>query len=287
MLYSLVFVANFTAIGLYSILVNTPSLSTAILTVRALTLAPLVLPYIVPQGFGTVHTHPHEAYSQYSSLFKFISLASLVLHGKATLLGLAHAAPDAYFHRHSIFFPFDTERRSAWERTTGGFGRILGAMADHPVVARVGWDVLLSALSMGMWSAARSQDASAILACSVPLMSLPEHGDLDGNGEASKAKSPKRIKARASTGSSGGDEHESGSARRRGRPRKSTSGDDDGDDAAYEPTASELAGIVEGDALPGAGEIGWESTALVWGLTTLGGLGVGSAGVFGAECVAR
>lgn len=43
---------------------------------------------------------------------------------------------------------------------------------------------------------------------------------------------------------------------------------------------------VEGDSLP-AEDLDWEAAALAWGLTAAGGLGCGSAGVFGGECISR
>ena len=57
-------------------------------------------------------------------------------------------------------------------------------------------------------------------------------------------------------------------------------------DATYEPTPAVKAQVVEGDVLPD-GEFDWESAALAWGLTALGGLGAGSSAVYGAECVSR
>ena len=69
--------------------------------------------------------------------------------------------------------------------------------------------------------------------------------------------------------------------KRRGRSKK-TAVDDDADDASYEPTESEQ--MEEGDEDV---EEDWEAGALAWGLITTGGLGTGSAGVYGAEIMAR
>ena len=89
--------------------------------------------------------------------------------------------------------------------------------------------------------------------------------------------------------------------RGRGRPRKARADpEEEPGDETFSPSPALRAAIVseqgEGDIIRhpdhrGIGSIGddadWESAALAWGLTTLGGLGVGSAAVFGAECVAR
>ena len=70
-------------------------------------------------------------------------------------------------------------------------------------------------------------------------------------------------------------------SKRRGGAKK-TAVDDDADDASYEPVESEP--VDEGDE---DGEEDWEAAALAWGLITTGGLGTGSAGIYGAEITAR
>lgn len=291
-LYGLIFASNFAAIAILTLVANTPSLYSVVLTARGLTLAPLTLHYVVPERWGSVHVRPHDVYGHYSTLFKFISLASFVLHGKATAVGLAYSAPDAYYHRHSIYLPFDMDKRSSWERTTSAFGRVLAATADHPVVSSVGWDVLLSTLSLGIWAAIRCTDVSAILATSVPFFPSPaqDHPEATTIVKAEKGSTKRKSKASGVTGPEDtSDAGEVGSARRRSRHRKTKSQASElsAGDSIYEPSPSEVAAIAEGDVLPEEGDVGLESTALVWGLTALGGLGVGSAGIFGAECIAR
>lgn len=275
MLYVAILVPRFAAVALSTIVANTPSFNTVYVAGRALTLAPLVLPYIVPESWGKVHSEPHEIYGTYGKLFKSIAVASFALHAKATLTGLAYNAPDAHFHRHSIHLPFDTETRSSWERTTSAFGRILEATSDHPVVMGVGWDVLLSTLSIGLWAAVRSTDVSGLLASTLPFYERESIKSDNSTPEPTKNTGTKAI----TTGTSS---DEPTTPRRRGRPRKVKD-----EDQAYEPTPSEAADLAEGDVLPESGETGWDSTAVAWGLSVLGGLGLGSAGVFGGECVAR
>ncbi len=53
-------------------------------------------------------------------------------------------------------------------------------------------------------------------------------------------------------------------------------------DDAYQPADKDQ--LEEGDE---NGEEDWEAGALAWGLTTVGGLGVGSAAIYGAEVTAR
>lgn len=291
-LYVFIFGLNFAVLGMTPFLANTPSLKYLVLAARGLTYAPLALPNVIPESWGVQHSHPHQAYATYTKLFKFISVAAFLLHAKATAVGLAYNVPAAHEHRHSIHLPFDVETRSSWERTSGAFGRLLGATADHPVVGGIGRDVLLSALSIGLWAAVRAIDVSGILATTVPFYEL-HRDDVDelATEELASPTKKKRAKPKAvSTGINGTHEvDEAGSVRKRGRPRKSKDGNAGAaEDERYEPTPSEAAEAAEGDALRG-GEyaVDYEATALAWGLTTLGGLGVGSAGVLGGECIAR
>lgn len=284
-LYFPLLTINFTVLSAMPLLANTPSLKYFVLVTRALTYAPLALPNLVPVSWGVQHSHPHQAYAAYIKLFNFISAAALLLHVKATVLGLAYNAPATHQHRHSIHLPFDVEKRSSWERTSGAFGRLLGATADHPVVGGIGRDVLLSALSIGLWAAVRAIDVSGVLAATIPFYGLHRDGELPLEPASSPASS-KRGKPKAiTTGINGTHEvDEKGSVRKRGKSRKSKSVAD----APYEPSPSETASAAEGDALPGRDHVvDYEPAALAWGLTTVGGLGVGSAGVLGAECIAR
>ena len=69
-------------------------------------------------------------------------------------------------------------------------------------------------------------------------------------------------------------------ARLRSRPSKKSV--DEEDDASYQPTESD--NVEEGDE---NAEEDMEMAALAWGLITAGGLGTGSAGIYGAEILAR
>lgn len=277
-------------IALAPFFANTPSVSLLVRLRQLLTFAPLVLPNVIPERWGVQHTHPHEAYASYMKLFKFISVIGFLLHLKATAVGLAYNAPAAFEHRHSIHLPFDVESRSAWERTTSSFGRLLSATSDHPVVSGIGWDVLLSTVSIGLWAAIRAIDISGILASTVPLYALhrDDVDELTALPAASAARKRGSGKIKAITTGTEGDAQEengTGSIRKRGRPRKNR---DAPVDDSYEPTAAETASAVEGDAIPGGDkDLDWEAAALAWGFTVLGGLGVGSAGVLGGECIAR
>lgn len=246
--------------------VNLESFQKLILAGRFLVTIPLVAPYIVPRSLGFEVHHHNTYHGSVAALFKVIAAGNFALFLLTTFNGLKHSAPDAYYHRHSIHLPFDVEKRSAWERTTSATGRILSATADHPVVQGATFDVVLSALSLGIWAAVRSISVQNMLACAVP--GALREGD---SGKWSWfGKSPV-------TG-----ETKKNSQRKRLRSGSKVQEEEDTSEESYEP--SEADSVPEGDVIPES-DLDWESTAVALGLMVVGGLGFGSAGVMGAECV--
>ena len=284
---------------------DTPSFNRVVAAARGLTFAPLILQSLAPVSWGLVHPHPERANSAFTDLFRLMSFLSLVLHGTATFNGLRYNLPDSHYHRHSKLLPWDIEERSKWERARTASGKLLGSMADHPVVAAVGCDVLLSGLSIGVWAAVRSLRAGHVLTSAVPLYEdsdsvheehvsgkTTEDEDEKASTAGSVRRSSRKHKARvpsvSSVASRDSEDHRGApTPRRRGRPRKvKHDPEEEPGDGTYEPSAVEEKASAEGDSLPSQ-DVDWEAAALAWGLTAVGGLGLGSAGVFGGECLAR
>ena len=98
------------------------------------------------------------------------------------------------------------------------------------------------------------------------------------------------VKSKAKAITADADETDSApatSTRRRGRPRKIKPEADPEEvpgDETYAPV--ETATIAAGDIVPPE-ELDWEASAVAWALSAVGGLGCGSAGVFGGECISR
>lgn len=284
---------------------DTPTFNRVVAAARGLTFAPLILQSLAPVSWGLVHPHPEKANSAFTDLFRLMSFLSLVLHGTATFNGLRYNLPDSHYHRHSKLLPWDVEERSKWERARTASGKLLGSLADHPVVAGVGYDVLLSGFSIGVWAAVRSLKASHVLTSAVPLYEnsddvrgehvsgqATEDDDDKASTTGSVRRSSRQHKARvpsvSSVASRDGEDHRGApTPRRRGRPRKvKHDPEEEPGDNTYEPSAEEVKASSEGDSLPSQ-EVDWEAAALAWGLTAVGGLGLGSSGVFGGECLAR
>ncbi|KAI1335113.1 hypothetical protein F5Y15DRAFT_398921 [Xylariaceae sp. FL0016] len=290
---------------------QTASFMTVALSVRTSTFLPLILPKVVPVRWGTTHKHPSSAYDLFSTVFRYTSTPSFVLYVKASLVALCTNAPDSHYHRHSIFIPWDLEKRSKWERSTTALGKVLGSASDHPVVAAVAWDVLICTLSLGLWAAVRSTDIQDMTNCAVPYASKRPVPQIESMGAADKTDSvlgddavlehensmtPRRShrarKSRFGSVNSSASEDiasSTGSATpytrgRRGRSKKTQQEPEE--ERAYEPSPTETKDLVEGDTLPPK-ELDWESAAFAWGVAALSGLASASAGVFGAECVSR
>ncbi|KAK8050013.1 hypothetical protein PG994_011743 [Apiospora phragmitis] len=244
-------VVNLAAIGLLPHAAETPSFVKVIMVSRLATFLPLLLPKVVPESWGTVHPHPHNAYSSFMTLFRFLSAASFFLHAKATLYGLSYNLPNSHYHRHSRFLPWDVEERSAWERGSSSLGKVLGSISDHPVVAAVGWDALICAYLP-------SKEATS------EEMIKVESED-DQSPEPVALKRSGRSKGRLASIASSSGTSEDTTPRRRARANKQLAEEE----KAYEPTAGEARDIVEGDILPPE-ELDWESASLSWGLAALG-----------------
>jgi hypothetical protein len=139
---------------------------------RVLPFSFLALPYVIPERWGTVHSHPHDSHPTYTKLFQYISIFSALLHVKSSFLALFYNIPDSTYYRHSLLHPFKEEHRSTLDRSTTALGRIFGAINEHPAISAQGWDVLFSGLSLGIWAAIRGLEATDMLKSIVPSSEL-------------------------------------------------------------------------------------------------------------------
>ncbi|KAI9788490.1 MAG: hypothetical protein M1835_002237 [Candelina submexicana] len=162
-LYLVPLAVNYIAIFLTSFAANTASFITIIAIHDSFLFYPLVLDRIVPRNWGTTYSSSHDAHRAYTRVFKFISVASFVLYGKATLVAMLDNTPDSHYHRHSMLFTHLEEHRSKLERGSTALAKVLGAINDHPAVGRAGWDVLLCGISLVVWAAVRGLDVGGML----------------------------------------------------------------------------------------------------------------------------
>jgi len=282
-----ILLSTYMSVFLLPFATNTPSFMSVTLLSKSLPFLPLILPSIAPENWGTIQEHPHEAYSTYATILRTISAVSALLHFKATASALFYNTPDSHYHRHILLRPFKEEHRSALNRGSTAVGKLFGAINEQPAISAVGWDVLLSGISVGIWAGVRGLDAKAMLQSSVPFLDQTEKL-VDETAVAVKSESKEAIekiqgpvKKRAGRPRKVAGEPSTPSAatKRRGRSGKET---DDDDDAAYQPSDDDQ--VIEGDD---TAESDVEMAALAWGLIIAGGLASGSTGVYGAEMMAR
>ncbi|XMA08300.1 hypothetical protein WAI453_001091 [Rhynchosporium graminicola] len=175
-IYMTLLVTSFATVFLIPYSANT----TAFLNVSSLTkILPfflLFLPYVIPVGWGNISTNPHDSHSTYITLFRIISTFSTALHLKSTALALFNNLPESTYYRHSLLHPFKEEHLTVIGRGSVAFGRIFGAMGEHPAVGFVASDLILTGLSLGYWGAIRDLDATDMLRSSIPFMSRTKTG---------------------------------------------------------------------------------------------------------------
>jgi hypothetical protein len=168
-LYITLLLFNYTTIFLLPFASNTPSFPTIAVLSRTLPFTFLALPYVIPSSWGTINNSPHASHAHYATLFRTISTLSFLLHVKSTSLGLFYNFPEEHSYRHAILHPFQSHHQSTTNKTSTAVGRLLGAITEHPAVSAVGWDVIISGLSLGVWAAVRGLDARELLGSSVPF----------------------------------------------------------------------------------------------------------------------
>jgi hypothetical protein len=186
-LYMALLIFNYLAIFLLPFASNTASFPTIAVLSRSLPFGFLALPYIIPKSWGKVNRSPHASQAQYTKLFRTIATISFLLHVKSTGIGLFYNYPEDHFYRHAILHPFqDHHHLSTTRKTTTAVGRLLGAITEHPAVSAVGWDVILSGLSLGIWAAVRGLDAREILGSSIPFAGTVRK-EMEGLQEATQS----------------------------------------------------------------------------------------------------
>lgn len=89
---------------------------------------------------GTVHEHPHEAYASYFKLFTAVSILSTLLHLEAFTFAIVYNTPDRNYYRQSriLHFPYKKGYRSPFDRGITAFGKLFGALREHPAIGAVG-----------------------------------------------------------------------------------------------------------------------------------------------------
>lgn len=278
----------------------------------------LILVQFLPQQFLTRYKDAAALRIAHQSLFTWLTGLSLILNiisgWTAIRVNLPERKRFPTLHR---FFHPNEPQPSQFYRAMVSVENVLWALSDHPAISAIGWDVLLSMVSLCAWTVAGSVSAEGILRCTlapwwvgddvkptkrsakrVSSTPAPEPETKRARGRSAsrgrpttKGKSPavprstSRGKAPAKGKSPARSRSRSVSAAPRRRKSARLTPEPEAErgfvpSAAVREQARHLAQAAVGDDTA-AGHA--ESAALTLGLFFFGGLGAASAAVFGSE----
>jgi hypothetical protein len=271
------------------------------------------------------HTSVHQARKAYEDIFRVLAFASFGLHMMRSYNAIVdEAPPHRYLNHNFVWNTHREEGNTRYQQTWTVLVRVIGALSDNPVISQVGWDVVISVLSLCVWAVAHGVDVTAMLRCSGLFWSIPTPSIKSVslvpksllNGSATKSEvgsvveeiadsisitSPnKRGRGRPRKTSvaiakdhlSSSTPSATGSLRRSTRNRHTSSmsqaSNDSASDEDYVPTQATQDAVDEFDFDNDEGLAKeTEAAALAWGLFIVGGLGTVTAGVLGAESTGR
>ena len=270
----------------------------------------------------TTHKNVHFAHRSYTTIFTAVSVFALATHVWFSSSAILDNTPDLHPQHRSIFtwplhFRVSEPETSSLKRAEVAISRVLGALGDHPAVNAVGWDVLLSLISLGIWCIVRGVDTDGIIECGVwpwhksskhisgednTSKRVAFHGTTkqeDGNAvQRSPAKKGRGRSKKTEDNTSSiidatpepirkASEAVSGSLGRRRTRRKETQTqeEDNVEDEEYIPSRTTAAALANFEHEEEPGEAGGEAGALAWGLWAIGGLGVATASALGSEVI--
>jgi hypothetical protein len=262
----------------------------------------------------TKHTSVHQARRSYEDIFRVLTFASFGLHLMKSYQAIVDEAPPHRYLTHNFVWNMHRdEGNTRYQQASTVVARVVGALSDNPVISQVGWDVLLSVISLCVWAVWHSVDVVAMLRCTGLSWSLPKSSPQSILANSSKLKSEtgeaveeiaehisvvsptKRGRGRPKkTGAAIAKDHISsadsttGSLRRSTRHREASFEPTSDDESNYVPTQGTQSAVEEFDFDTDEGLAKeTEAAALAWGLFSLGGLGAVTAGVLGAESTGR
>ena len=272
---------------LLTLATNTPSFKRFLRDTLIDTTLPLILPRIVPLRAGTSGSSEATARSRALTAFRTTSIVSTIIYVLQTFFSILDSDPGAHRHRHSLlYFHLDAERSKS-ARTRSAVSRVLGSLADHPSVGRVGWDALLCGISLAAWASIRAVEPRGLLRAA----GWATKSELEAASEV-KALVTKEVKQIMQSSAGKADEDDS-TPKKKGRKRAGTKTKTSGEDEIGEKGEATASYRPENSSPPSSPRLGtqgdeeteieWENGAMAWGMMVLGGLATGTASVLGAE----
>jgi hypothetical protein len=253
---------------------NTPSFRTFLWLYAADLFLPHLFLRLAPVSWGATARRPsigaHDA-------FKATGVLSGLIYVLQTIIAILDNSPPP--PNRFLILPQHQSKRDRLRHPAYAIHRVLGSVGDHPAIGRIAWDVLLSGLSVVVWAGIRGVDVGHMLRAT----GWVTKGELQAAGEIkdlAKKEVGQLVKHTED------EPEEPTTPRKAGRPRKSSTAskkkaEDEVDEPASPATSSSRSGW-SGEELQ---EEDWEASAVGWGLLVIGGLGMGSTAVLGAELI--
>ena len=110
------------------------------------------------------HADIGTARLSYTGIFRVLAWASFSLHiARSFTAILDNTPPQRELHFNPVWSMHTEVDHNIFDHTLTVLSKIFGALNSNPIIASVGWDVLLTELTFFTWSITRSLDARAML----------------------------------------------------------------------------------------------------------------------------
>lgn len=247
----------------------------------------------------------HAAHHAETKVYNALSIVSTAFYLRSTFWGVLLNSGATYHRRYNfVWSTHPWYERTLWSKLTSASGKILGAISDDPIISVIGWDVLLSGFSLCIWAAARGLDVKDMFGSIFPQIGKEDTSknvafspETESNKEETPA-SPTESQGSPSTRRRGRSKRNANSTQKEGSSpstrrslrRRTVTDSSDADDAAYTPSPTveaEVADLEHEEEHDDTMTEDAEASALAWGLSLVGGLGLMSAAVMGAEIRSR
>ncbi|KAF2087157.1 hypothetical protein K490DRAFT_57224 [Saccharata proteae CBS 121410] len=241
---------------------------------------------IIPLSWGTDGENKRGMHRTYTSLYRMIAGFTLAHYVYRTIVALYVNSPSSQSTKYNFVWNMQQGyERTAIEMIVFAADRVLNAISHEPVISAAGWDVLLSGFSLCIWAAVRSLNPSEMLNSIVP-----GKGNSGAEDETVTGSVPKMLPTRRGRGRPRkNDAAAATTAGRRSMRHRAVTHDSDSDSYVPPAAVADEVASMEHEEEHGKEDVveDLESVALTWGLALVGGLGLASAAVHGAELRCR
>ncbi|KAL1634624.1 hypothetical protein SLS58_010619 [Diplodia intermedia] len=248
----------------------------------------------VPEKFGRQYTDAHAAHRAEARVYSAISIVATAFFMRSTFWGALLNSGASYERRYNtVWSTHPAYDRPIWSKLASASMKILGAISEDPIIGVIGWDVLLSGFGLCIWAASRGLDVRDMLNSIVPSLRRESTEDKPSVKEEtptspteSQRSSPAGRRGKPKKNQSSSAQEPASPVTRRSLRKRSATHDSDADDASYAPPANieaEIADLEHDEERDDTVAEDAEASALAWGLSLIGGLGLMSAAVMGAE----